>query len=74
MGGRRGGINGGVAIVDMLSFLLCNAADLSFIEHDVTELSIADVRLLGSTSFTTLRDLFSRLAASDPFFNSDFSF
>lgn len=71
----RGGISGGVAIVDMLSFLICNTSGcFSFIDLDATEPSIVDPRILGSVSFTRLRDLISRLAPSVPFFNSDCSF
>lgn len=66
-----GGIIGGVAMVDMLSTLLCETSGICF---DIAELSIVDPRLLGSFSFTKLRTLFSRLAPSVPFFNSDCSF
>lgn len=70
----RGGISGGVAIVDIVSTLRCDTSAFSFIDLDATEPSTVNPRLLGSVSFTRLRDLIKRLAPSVPFFNSDFSF
>ena len=70
----RGGISGGVAIVDMLSTLRCDTSGFSFIDLDATEPSTVDPRILGSVSFTRLRDLIKRLAPSVPFVTSDFSF
>ena len=67
---RRGGTNGGVPIVDMLSILLCEPSDFSLMDLDPAETSSADARLLASVSFTALRGRIIRPATSLPFLGS----